>query len=605
MAAGLQEGTAGIGVRFGALHAALLRWLGDRNLPRHVVVLGLLFTGPALLGGLYLDDFIHRLRLLRLDGWPGVLPPWLGLFTFVPDDPSVRAKMADLGLVPWWHDPGVQISFFRPLSALTHALDYRLWPNHPLPQHAHSLLWFGLGLWAAARLYRRVMPTAVAAGLAAVMFTVEDGHALPAYWIANRNALTGLLFGLLAIHAHVTWRETGLARHGAMAALTFLTALCASELAVGAFGYVAAYELTLARGSWLARLRASFPQAAVAVAWSWAYRSLGFGVRGSSLYIDPLTSPSAFVGSALEHAPVLLADQWLHVPASISMLLPAGWELAFSLLASLLVSGLCVWLAPTVRESPTARFWALGMLLALVPACSSAFYGRTLPFVGFGAFGLLAEHARRLGWLGETASKVGGRLARATLGLVLVLHLPVAALMLCDGVARRALRGDPYQAAYSAIPADAGIADQTAVLVSSSDLVNFYVFAWRSSEGRHAPRRLLPLASLGEPLEISRPGLRTLRIRPRHGFLARPMDRTFAPPRVRFRAGQRIPLPDCEVEVVRTLPDGRPEVVDFHFAVPLDSPSLRWLHWGSQGFEPFAVPEPGETRTITSGPPWL
>ena len=37
--------------------------------------------------------------------------------------------------------PGGRAAFFRPLSALTHYVDYTLWPDEPLLIRIHSLLW--------------------------------------------------------------------------------------------------------------------------------------------------------------------------------------------------------------------------------------------------------------------------------------------------------------------------------------------------------------------------------------------------------------------------------------------------------------------------------
>jgi hypothetical protein len=47
-------------------------------------------------------------------------------------------------LLPWWSDPTIHIDFARPLTALTHVLDYALWPGTPALRHLHSLLWFAL-----------------------------------------------------------------------------------------------------------------------------------------------------------------------------------------------------------------------------------------------------------------------------------------------------------------------------------------------------------------------------------------------------------------------------------------------------------------------------
>ena len=48
-------------------------------------------------------------------------------------------------------------------------------------------------------------------------------------------------------------------------------------------------------------------------------------------------------------------------------------------------------LSPLLRREPVARFWALGMVLSLIPICATFPMDRLLFFVGLGAAGLLAQ----------------------------------------------------------------------------------------------------------------------------------------------------------------------------------------------------------------------
>ena len=47
--------------------------------------------------------------------------------------------------------------------------------------------------------------------------------------------------------------------------------------------------------------------------------------------------------------------------------------------------------APLLKRDRLARFWAAGMLFATIPVCATLPMDRLLTFVGFGAFGLLAQ----------------------------------------------------------------------------------------------------------------------------------------------------------------------------------------------------------------------
>src|SRR6185369_5071046 len=104
--------------------------------------------------------------------------------------------------LPWWSAPDLKLAFCRPLSALSLWLDYRLFPNSPALMHAESLLWFAALLGVVTFLYRRLLAPAWVAGLAALLYAVDPGHAVPVAWLANRNAVFATLFGVLALLAH-------------------------------------------------------------------------------------------------------------------------------------------------------------------------------------------------------------------------------------------------------------------------------------------------------------------------------------------------------------------------------------------------------------------
>ena len=70
--------------------------------------------------------------------------------------PSVNADLMDQGIIPWWSVADVRITFFRPLSTLTHWLDFQLWPESHEMMHVHSLLWYG-GLCVCLRFWMQWM----------------------------------------------------------------------------------------------------------------------------------------------------------------------------------------------------------------------------------------------------------------------------------------------------------------------------------------------------------------------------------------------------------------------------------------------------------------
>ena len=254
--------------------------------PAAAAAIGMALCIPALWGGWQLDDLYHRWMFL---GTPvDAMAAWSsgGIFSFLDGNPERNRTLIDFGLVPWWTLEDLRLSFWRPLSVMTHRIDYLLWPDSATMMHLHSLLWYGGTAAAAALFYRRIFGVSAAAGLAALLYAVDDAHGLPAGWIANRNALVGAFFGLLVLILHDRWRREGWRAGAWLAPAALLFALLASESALGACAYLAAYALFIERGSGRSRLFSLLPCAFTALAWlacsAGTMRSLMYRPRASS-----------------------------------------------------------------------------------------------------------------------------------------------------------------------------------------------------------------------------------------------------------------------------------------------------------------------------------
>jgi hypothetical protein len=293
--------------------------------PLGSALLAVVLVLPALRAGLVGDDYFHRMILLGRGDWAASLNPTLDLFSFVPE--SQRAHMMEVGALPWWSDPNLRIALARPLSALTHRADYALWPdNYPL-HHLHSLLWFGLGVGLVAALYRRIHGATAAAGLAALFFAVEDAHAWPAAWVANRNALICLVCGTAVILLHLAWHRSRKRSHLLAALAAFAVGLGCGEATLGALAYVAAWQVTEERASWIARLAPLTPYALVVVIWRIVYERAGYGTLNSTLYVDPGSEPLRFLAALAERWPLMVAAQWFQAPVDLWLMLTRGLQL--------------------------------------------------------------------------------------------------------------------------------------------------------------------------------------------------------------------------------------------------------------------------------------
>jgi hypothetical protein len=113
-----------------------------------LALLALLWSSPALAFGLQTDD--HLMRWAVGDG----AAPW-NLYQL---DTDFRTNRTASGFFPWWTSPEYGVSFFRPLSSLSHALEFTLYPDVPALMLLVNILLYGATVLVAATLYRRIIP---------------------------------------------------------------------------------------------------------------------------------------------------------------------------------------------------------------------------------------------------------------------------------------------------------------------------------------------------------------------------------------------------------------------------------------------------------------
>ncbi len=560
--------------------------LASPNVGRWAVLLGVVLLSPSLVGGLVLDDDFHRARVLGAD----VIPiSRLDLFDFCNGPAAVRA-LRDLGLLPWFATPDLKLAFFRPLASVLHYVEYTCWPEWPVLMHAHSLAWYALAVALAARLYARLVRPAWAAGLAAIFYAVAPGHGLPAAWIANRNAVIATALGLAALLAHDRWRRHGQRAAAAIGPACFAFALLAGETAIGVFGYVIAYAFSLDRSSRGARALAVAPYAAVLVVWQVAYRALGYGVHGSAVYLDVAHDTGEFARHFGPHAVALLLGALAFPPADVWAAAPPAGRWALTAAGVAFLVWFCRAVAPLVRHDRAARFWALGAVLAVVPACSAMPSNRMLLLVDLGALGLVAQ-------------LLAARASQRALGrLMMVVHLVVAPLLL-PVIAMVPFAVRAYlRAGTRELDVRAWSPAETVVMVNAPNLLlPFYGVTAKRLVSAGRPTLTRVLASGSEPVRVSRPDAQTLFVRVEHGFLSE-----LSTGIVRARAlelGETASLHGLVVDVTALDREGLAVEARFRFDRPLDDPSFRWLAWTGATLVEISLPEVGAAATFGDGAP--
>jgi hypothetical protein len=513
----------------------------------------------------------------------------------------------------------------RPLAGLTHAFDFALWREQPHWIHVHSLLWMAAIVVLAAHLYRRLASPPLApwvAGLAGLAFALDDAHTISASWIADRYALVAGLFAIAAILVHDHWRRDGWKPGSWLAPLFLGLGLLGGESALAGLAYLASYAIFVDPDSPRKRLLSLAPSVLVGALWALAYRLLGFGTSHSAIYIDPGHNPLGYLRALLERAPLLLMGQLGFPPSDLASTASRPVVLGLVLFA---VAGLTLFLAlawPLLRRERLARFWALGMVLSLLPVCATFPSDRLLLMPGLGGMALVALFvADTFGKAGESRPPVWRRLARPLAWVLLAVHLLLAPFVGFETMGTLRSLHNLSQRISATFPADAPIAGQHAIVIHPPTLYfTGLAEVIHALEGKPVPAKSFTLATSLYPLHIERTDAHTLVVRPEGGFLLRPG----AGPRGRplpallpLRVLQSFdwlvrsadePFPaqpflhdGIRIEILERTDDARPAAVSFRFPAALEDPRWRWVRWSKGvGFATFQPPLIGQSVRLVS-----
>jgi hypothetical protein len=590
------------------LRAAMSR----RSVALWLILMAMVFTLPALRHGPSGDDLVFAYKLGAehpvKDRGCGIGTDRFGvaamtLFEWLRPEFTQVARRE--GVLPWWTAPRAKLSFWRPLSAATHWLDYRLWPEGLALMRLHNALWFAAMLVVAWRLYRDIATPPWVAGLAALILAVNQENFQALAWIAARNSLISALFVALTLWLHRRHVERRSFAHGIGAVLALIAGLLAGEGAVATIAYLASYALCLDSRPWAARLRDLAGYVFVVIVWRAVYQALGFGVADSGLYLDPGTAPIGFALNAAHWMPMLTLDV-LTVPIlnRHAMLAPAAQPWAWGL--ALAAVALLGWaFRRLLRENRVARFWALGMVLALAPACATTVpdYRITL-YAAIGFAPLVALFMA--GAAGGAAWVPPGPSGRRTL-LAVSLFLAAAHVVLpLAGHARRLARAAKPAAATGPFipPALRAGPYQDLMVVNAPDpmWLTYYPY-FLAADGAPLPLRMRMLTAGVGDLDVRRMDGNTLAITSARGplipamsfnggwpdtalasdlFAVRRISTAFRAESLAFTPGENVILSGLTATIVRVDRHGLPLELRFAFDRSLDDARFRWAVWDSR-----------------------
>lgn len=579
------------------------------------LLLAALLALPSLGVGWLVDDYVHR---AAVDGNIAGHPGGLDLYDFADGNPQRMAWNQDHGF-PWWTAPDLKVRFLRPLSSLLTRIDHQVFGDAPWLAHLLSVLCYvGVvaGVW---RLMRRILPGTAAggmAGLAALLFAVDDSHTLAVAWPANRNALVA---GGLVVWGMVAWlrfREDRWRPGQALAWLLWIAGLAGGETALGAMALPGVYEWLggpePCAQPWRQRVRQLLPFAVLGVAYLVVYKLGNYGSFHSAAYIDPLRETPQFLLVALLRVPMMVGALLLRVPIELAVI-DGRWAMPMALMGAV-CAGVLAWLLVTVRSvcGPETvrhlRWLTLGSLAALLPAAATFPAHRLLLVPSIGAAALLAVvfvgclPAMAEG-LGIARSPVGGGPRRIAGGLA-VLHLAIAPVVFVSGNAVLGWAAHRVEGSLR-VPALAAAVGRTAILPAAPDLLAVYQPAAMMAQHLPQARRWWTLTTGLHDCHLLVVDAHTMELRPDQGvWLATEAERLLRSRDLPLFAGDIVQLRGFRVEIVHADPAGNPDHLRVVFEQRLDDPDLVWLRWGADGVEPLTLPPTGRWTRIARSP-WL
>lgn len=576
--------------------------LTSRYLPLFLASAAFFLTLPSVQNGLQFDDYGHKDILLGKANWVIKDGSLTGIFSFLNGVMERTKLMMETGFLPWWTFEKLRIAFFRPLAEITHWLDYRLWPDYPALMHCHNLFWFGILIFLAAILYRKVMGSTRVAGLAALFYTIDDAHGGLVGWLANRNAMISVVFGLLTLIIHIRWCRENWNKGAALGPICLLLGLLSSEAALAAGAYLLAYESFLGHGNLRHRVIRLIPYGLVITFWWTFYHRLGFGTWGSGAYLDPGQEPLLFLCILIERIPILLLGQWMFPNSGFYGYLPKSMANLMWLGAIIFIGILFMLLIPLLKYNVKARFWALGMFLSLLPICATFPANRLLLFAGMGAMGLLAQfmafwkkNVKRL-----STSKIWQISAHIFVFIFFVIHGIAAPLILPVASKSFSIIEEIFaEKPLMNLLNKHDLSQKTLIFINPP--VSFFILHTHyiiMEYGYSPPARIRTLTSgANGSLKIKRIHERSLELQPETGFITMDLDKLFRGSAHPMQIGQRIELTDMTAEVLSltNTKDRRPLRVRFTFKVSLEDSSLLFLEWKNNNFIPFALPDIGES----------
>lgn len=264
--------------------------------------------------GLQSDDYLHRYMLT--DEKSSFIEQINGFFNFLGASESL----------PWWTHPQLKIHFWRPLSALSHWLDYQLWPDTPMLMHAQSALWYLALVGLCFLFFKRLFKNEALAFFAAFLFCIDFSHFANISWIANRNSLIASVFIVSCLIFYLDWRSSQKISRLFFSMGAFILALLSAESSASVLIIIYAYEFIYWKDKKLESNKSHFLAllifSIITFLWLFFYQNMGFGSANNSMYFSPFTNITYNLQLISSKLPVFLFGNLLGIEGFYNIFSP-------------------------------------------------------------------------------------------------------------------------------------------------------------------------------------------------------------------------------------------------------------------------------------------
>lgn len=599
-----------------------------------VLCLAFALVSPSLNLGFQSDDWYHKLILTNnfFFEYEKLYEP--GLFAFFNGQKETIKAFINIGILPWWTFENLSIQFFRPISDLSHSIDYWLWPNSPLAMHLENILLYLLIIGLCFHLYLKLLPSRAFAALAILLFALDSHHGVTVSWIANRNALLASLFALLCIIFHHQSRSANNKQASLLSIGALALALLSAEYGITVCAYLFAYQMCIdpdinpntKKGSLLpsgliGRVLPIVPHGLVVLVWLSAYKYFGFGETGSGAYADPLTAPLSFLQNIADHLFILFSAQLSSLPTDLIPAFPK-W-----LLASLIgITLICI--GSLATKDKYIRFWSLSVLVSLIPLAATLPNSRVLIIVSVGFYGLLAQWLFNItqsraaknepktpsgdnkAWLSKISERLLlerillERLSLAVLILILCIHLSLSPLLkvFCTQLMDLGLRPFVSEPAKS-LPIKEPI-EQTDLVMITTPLASFsgFINLYRKANDLPIYRNTWMLSSANEDIKLVRTQTNAFTLEKPNAFLSHFYDFAYRSQDIPFKLGDIIQLNGPQIKIIEIDENQLPTKIEMTFDRDLDDESLAFVFWDNVRFKLMSLPEIGFDVVLKKDP---